>query len=103
MINLLAPFRCEPITALFEMAVTVGVPSKWKEAEVVPIHKKGSCHSVANYRPVSLTSVLCKVQEQVIRAAIYQHLLQNGILSDAQHGFVIVGRAYLASSDTWIV
>ncbi len=86
MINLLTPFLCEPIRALFVMTVTAGALSKWKEAEVVPIHRKGSFHSVANYRPVSLTSVLCKVQ--VIRAAIYQHLTRNGILSDAQHGFV---------------
>ncbi len=59
MINLLAPFLCEPTRALFEMTVTVKVPSKREEAEVVPIHKKGNFHSVANCRPVSITSVLC--------------------------------------------
>ncbi len=59
-----------------------------EKAAVVSIHKKGSFHSVANNRPVSFTIVLCKVQERVIMAAFYQHLLRNGILSDAQNGFV---------------
>ncbi len=37
---------------------------------------------------MSLTSVLCKMQERIIRAVTLQHLLQSGTLSDAQHGFV---------------
>ncbi len=57
-------------------------------ANVSPIFKKGSRFSAANYRPVSLTSVLCKVMEKFVKRAITQHLLKNGLLSPAQHGFV---------------
>ena len=39
----------------------------------------------SNYRPISLTSVPCKVMEGIIRE---RHLLQNDLLSDEQHGFL---------------
>ena len=48
---------------------------------------KGSHSDPANYRPISLTSVLCKLCEHIIHCAVIQHLTDNNILSDAQHGF----------------
>jgi hypothetical protein len=42
------------------------IPSDWKKAIVVPIYKGGDRLLVANYRPVSLTSVVCKQMEHVI-------------------------------------
>lgn len=38
-------------------------PSLWREANVFPIHKKGDPHDPANYRPISLTSVMRKLFE----------------------------------------
>ena len=43
------------------------IPSKWKVAEVRPIFKKGNKTTPGNYRPVSLTSIVCKVFEGFIR------------------------------------
>ncbi len=37
------------------------VPLEWKEANIVPLFKKGSRNKSVNYRPVSLTSVICKL------------------------------------------
>ena len=42
------------------------LPAGWKRAIVVPVHKGGDRSLVANYRPVSLTSVVCKQMEHVI-------------------------------------
>ena len=42
------------------------IPDEWKEANVVPIFKKGDKSTAVNYRPVSLTVVLCKVIEHII-------------------------------------
>ena len=42
------------------------VPQDWKEAIVSPIFKKGSRSDPANYRPVSLTSICCKISEHII-------------------------------------
>ena len=38
-------------------------------------------------RPVSLTSQVCKVMETFIRDKIVDHLTENKLLSEAQHGF----------------
>ena len=64
------------------------VPQLWKEANIIPIHKSGSKAIMANFRPVALTSVLCKVLERMICSAIMSFLMTNGLLSEQQHGFV---------------
>ena len=43
------------------------VPDGWKEANVVPVYKGGSRNVATNYRPISLTSQLCKVFETIVR------------------------------------
>ena len=40
---------------------TVEQPSEWKEANIIPLFKKGSRNKSVHYRPVSLTSVICKL------------------------------------------
>ena len=62
------------------------IPSMWKNAVVVPIHKKGSVHLPENYRPVSLTCILCKLYETILREHILPYVF--GIITDKQHGFV---------------
>ena len=76
------------LTTIFNTALAQGqVPRDWKEAEVVPIFKKGQRYSPANYRPVSLTSICCKLQEHILASNIMTHLENSKILIDSQHGF----------------
>ena len=78
-----------PLTILFQSTLTEGcVPQEWKQANVTPIYKKGSRSDVGNYRPISLTSVCCKVMERLVRHALLDHMICNGFLSESQHGFV---------------
>ena len=63
------------------------VPEDWRQARVVPIFKKGSRSKASNYRPVSLTSVPCKVMESLIRDAVLSHVNNKKLLSSEQHGF----------------
>ena len=72
------------VTLLFQSS---SVPSQWKKALIVPIYKKGSRSDAANYRPISLTPILCKLCEHLIHCAVIQHLSDQNILTDAQHGF----------------
>lgn len=44
------------------------------------IHKGDSCSELGNYRPVSLTSVLCKALERIIRGHVCLHLTQHSML-----------------------
>ena len=71
-------------TLLFQASVNQGIiPSDWKEANVVPIFKKGEKFKAENYRPVSLTSITCKVIEHIICSCVMKHLDRHGILTDA--------------------
>ena len=63
------------------------VPADWREALIVPLYKKGLKHLPSNYRPVSLTSVACKVLEHIIHSNIMRHFDHFNILTDKQHGF----------------
>ena len=60
----------------------------WKRANVSPIFKKGKKQLASNYRPVSLTCILCKVQESIIRDDIIAHMNANGLISERQFGFL---------------
>ena len=64
------------------------IPKQWKTANVTPIFKKGSRKLPSNYRPISLTSVICKVFESLIRNAIMDYLFTNDLLAKEQHGFM---------------
>ena len=40
------------------------IPKEWREANITPLFKKGSRLITENYRPVSLTSICCKLMEE---------------------------------------
>ena len=53
------------------------VPSVWKEANFTPLFKKGSRNKPEHYRPVSLTSVVCKLLETLIRNHMMEFLVKH--------------------------
>ena len=63
------------------------LPRDWRHARVSPIFKKGNKNNAENYRPVSLTSIICKIAEHIIVSQMYDHLDLHHVLTDAQHGF----------------
>ena len=77
-----------PLEIIFRKSVSTGeCPTDWRSANVAPIHKKGDRTDPSNYRPISLTSQVCKVLESIVRAHVLEHLKSNNILRDEQHGF----------------
>ena len=77
-----------PLTAVFSACLRENTwPSVWKEARVVPVHKKSSRSDPKNYRPISLLSVVGKVFERVVADVMCRHLKDNYLLSDQQFGF----------------
>ena len=64
------------------------VPEDWRAANVTPIFKKGAKGNPGNYRPVSLTSIPCKVMEACMRDVMVDHLTTNSLIKDSQHGFM---------------
>ena len=76
------------VKVLFERSLESGaVPPIWNSAYVSPIFKKGEKSAAANYRPISLTCILCKVMEHIITSNVVKHLDSNGLMYDLQHGF----------------
>ena len=63
------------------------VPDDWRNALVTPLFKKGDKSKAANYRPVSLTSICCKIMEHIVHSHVMKFLDNNNLLSDQQHGF----------------
>jgi hypothetical protein len=60
----------------------------WMCANITPVFMKGSKSVVGNYRPVSLTCILCKVIESIVQDAIIEHLATNNLIHPSQHGFM---------------
>jgi hypothetical protein len=78
-----------PLACIFRISLETGkLPVQWKQANVTPLFKKGSKKKPGNYRPVSLTSIPCKIMEKIIREEIFQHVEKNKLLVKCQHGFV---------------
>ena len=77
-----------PLSILYKKSLNEGAHNKWLKAVITPIYKKGLKSDPGNYRPVSITSVISKIMESIVRDAIVEYLMKHGILSDDQHGFV---------------
>ena len=76
------------LTAIFQSSLDVGeLPIEWKDALISPIYKKGDRSSVANYKPVPLTCVVCNVLEHIIHSSVMKHLEKFDIIMDKQHEF----------------
>ena len=89
--HLLKELACEvaPVLAsIFRQSLSTGeLPDSWLTAWITPVFKKGPKNDPSNYRPVSLTCVICKVLEHVVCSHMRSHFDKFGILSQYQHGF----------------
>ena len=71
-----------PLYLIYSKSLELGIlPSDWKLGEVTAIYKKGPTSDRGNYRPVSLTSVCCKLLESLIRDHIMNYLAYLKIAS----------------------
>ena len=77
----------KPLSLLFTKSYYSGdIPDEWKLALVVPVHKKGSKSDVTNYRPISLTCIIMKVMEKIVRDEIMTRC--GHMIDHRQHGFL---------------
>ena len=72
-----------PLQIIFNRSIRENsIPADWKIADVVPIYRKGEKGDPGNYRPVSLTSIPCKILESIIKDALMAHLLENKLIRE---------------------
>ena len=87
----------EPLEQIFNLSLTSGkVPCLWKKATITALYKGEDRHDAQNYRPVSITSQLCRLMERMLKKQIVQHLEDNNLITDEQHGFMS-GRSCLSN------
>ena len=74
------------LTELFNMITeTETIPKQWKIAELILLYKKGNREEIKNYRPISLTSNICKVYTKILKNRMYNYL--DNAQSPEQAGF----------------
>ena len=64
------------------------LPSVWKQAIIIPVPKPGKDPSdPSSYRPIALTSHLCKIMERMVTERLTYFLESKALLSPCQSGF----------------
>ena len=79
-----------PLTMLFRKSLATGsLPDDWKTADVIPIYKNNrKPHDPASYRPISMTSVFCKMLERIIIKYLNEYFSRFNLFNQQQHGFL---------------
>ena len=97
MLTHLGPKTKKKLLQLFNASWKNGkIPTIWKKAIMIPIHKKGKPRNkVDSYRPISLTSSVCKLMEKIINKRLIWFLETNSLLTQEQGGF----RRYRSTED----
>jgi hypothetical protein len=63
------------------------IPTQWKSANIIPIPKTNNAQIATDYRPIALTSALCKVLERIIMQEIIK-LTRKLWANNKQYGFL---------------
>ena len=76
------------LQAFNEVWFSGNFPTSWKQATIIPIPKPGKDNTdPSNYRPIALTSCLCKTLERMINTRLIWFLENNGLITNFQCGF----------------
>ena len=92
---------------LFNKSFRSGLlPSDWKKAHIIPLHKKGPNHKKENYRQISLTSIISKTAEKIVKSRVVSFWSEHQLLNPNQFGY-LEGRStmsqLLSCYDDWCV
>ena len=68
--------------------ITGQLPENWKHADITPLHKKGPKFLCENYRPISLTSIVCKIGEKIVFDRMIKFCREIDLIKNNQFGFL---------------
>jgi hypothetical protein len=76
------------LSTFFNLSLATGVvPSEWKNANVIPVFKSGSRSDPRKYRPISITSAVCKaLEKKIISMTVHNYLNDSNQIPNNQHG-----------------
>ena len=76
------------LTLLLNTSIETSIfAESWKLARVIPIFKDGDRADKSNYRPISALPVIARLFEKLVANQLYQHVIDNGLLSPAQSAY----------------
>ena len=82
-------FLAEKLSYFFNLSMKCGsIPDSWRKIFIRPVYKRGSKHLCENYRPIAITSCVCRVMERVLYKEIMSFVYENPTLLADQHGFL---------------
>ena len=84
----LADAICLPLSTLFNKSLKEGAHKSWIVAVITVIYKKEVRSVPGNYRPISITSVVSKIMDSIVRDKIVAHMMKHNLPTNDQHGFV---------------
>ena len=86
---------CVPLNIIFNSIINTSMlPRQWKDAIICPIYKKSDKRNPANYKPVFLTSIICKTLERLIVDQLIEHIKVNHPKWEQPHGFTAQAQTY---------
>ena len=85
MLKLLSNEVCRPLYIIFNSSL---LPKIWKKSIITPIFKKGEPLHSNNYRPISITCVMCRVLEHIISKQLILYLKSNNLFIKYKYGFI---------------
>ena len=89
MLKLLSNELCRPLYIIFNSSLlSSNIPKIWKKSIITTIFKKGEPSNSNNYRPISITCVMCRVLERIISKQLIFYLKSNNLLTKFQYGFI---------------
>ena len=75
----------KPLNLIFKSCLETGqFTSDWKEANVVPVFKKGYKQLLKSYHPISLLPIIGKIFERLLYNQIFEFLIRNYLISQNQ-------------------
>ena len=88
LLKLALPYIVEPLTHAYNLCIEQNIfPSQLKDAKVIPLPKTKDLNDPANYRPISILSVLSKPLERHVHKYLLRHLENNNLIVSSQSGF----------------
>ena len=79
-----------PLSILYTESFTQQkLPQDWKDAMIIPLYKKDQKCLTFNYRPISLTSIMCKIMESIIKDDLMSYVCNNNIITSLNMDFYV--------------
>lgn len=82
-------FLASKLAALFSLSLsTCQIPNAWRRVIITPVYKSGSKNICKNYRPIAVSSCICRLMERIIYRSLMDFFTLNARFISSQHGFL---------------